>query len=232
VTPPYALLITALASTRPHLDEGRELVQSMRFRDAEVALQLARTQGESTPARRRELYELLARTLAALGKLQDVEAVYTELLEQDPHAPPPEGVAPKIAGAFERVKSRLFPAGWVAPEEVSLALGTADQPRLSGSALPVPVFATAEQIAPAAVDTQPRWLAWTLAGLSAAAACTGAIFAVSSARDSATARSQHFASDARALDARARQKAIQANFLIGGAAAGGAGAALLLWHWD
>src|SRR4051812_14756911 len=71
-------LVSLVAGTNPYLDSGRELYRSVRFKDAEAQLQLARRVPTSTRDERREALDLLARAIAAQGRLEDAEAVYAE----------------------------------------------------------------------------------------------------------------------------------------------------------
>ncbi len=106
----FCLLLTLGANV--DLDEGRKLHDSMQFRAAEARLRLARQQAAS-PAERNEAIDLLARTLAAQGRLKDAEDLYSELLALDPHAQSPRDVAPKISDAFLRAKQTLYPKDFV-----------------------------------------------------------------------------------------------------------------------
>ncbi|HYI00959.1 hypothetical protein [Hyalangium sp.] len=56
----------------------------------------------------------------------------------------------------------------------------------------------------------------------------GTVLAVQASSDSRAADQAPWASETRELDARARRKALQSHFLIGGALVGGAGAVVLL----
>jgi hypothetical protein len=105
-------LILALAcGANAHLDEARRLIQAMDYAAAEAQLKVAKTQVQ-TVAERRELYALLARALAALGRPAELEAMFLEQLAADPHAPDPEA-APRVRDAFTRAKERLYPGGYV-----------------------------------------------------------------------------------------------------------------------
>lgn len=106
----FCLLLTLGANV--DLDEGRMLHDSMQFRAAEARLRLARQQAQS-PAERNEAIDLLARTLAAQGRLKDAEDLYSELLALDPHVEAPKDVAPKISDAFNRARESLYPKDFV-----------------------------------------------------------------------------------------------------------------------
>ncbi len=111
-----AAVLLAVSGASPELSEGRELYRAMRYRLAEEPLRAAAARPENSRAERYEAHDLLARALAAQGKLEEAEAVWGELLAKDPNAPPPDKVAPKISEAYRRAKVRLYP-----PEHVVLA---------------------------------------------------------------------------------------------------------------
>jgi hypothetical protein len=108
-----ALVALVVSGANPNLEEGRALFEAMQYRPAEARLRLARSAAQSNPAERREILDLLARALAAQGRLGEAEDVYAELLAADPHAPSPDGVSPKITDAYQRAKERLYPRGFV-----------------------------------------------------------------------------------------------------------------------
>lgn len=110
-----ALTATVIALTlgvNPQLSEGRALFQRLRYEAAEAKLREAQRNPESTPQERAEVLDLLARSLAAQGRMDECEEAYRELLVHEPHAPTP-GAAPKIRGAFERAKRRVYPSDYV-----------------------------------------------------------------------------------------------------------------------
>jgi tetratricopeptide (TPR) repeat protein len=293
---------TWLTTANPQLEEGRALYQSLRYERAAEKLKLATQAPESTLEERITSYDLLARSLAALGRMDQVEATYRELLRVEPHAPAPRDAAPKIRDAFTRAKEELYrrdhvqlelqpaPPGQVvvrlidpwervkgvrmqaakpqgftplpltrdkaevrgelpAPEEdgtVSLYLEAQDesgkvvaqlgspQQQLLFRGVPRPGLPTARPEPPPVGEAQasqgsgPAWGGWALAGASVVAASVGTVLAVQASTDSRAADQAPWASETRELDARARRKALQSHFLIGGALVGGAGAVVLL----
>jgi tetratricopeptide (TPR) repeat protein len=106
------LLLALLVTANPALDEGRVLYQQLNYEQALVKLKAAAEAADST-AERREAYDLLARTWAALGDVKQAESTYTQLLAKDPLAPAPAEAAPKIRAAYNSAKSALFPPGTV-----------------------------------------------------------------------------------------------------------------------
>ena len=107
-----AALLTMLAAN-PYLAEGRERFQQLQYERALNPLTLAAQVPGQTQSERREAFDLLARTRAALGDLAGATRAYRELLERDSAAPAPSEAAPKIREAFRAAKVDLFPAGTV-----------------------------------------------------------------------------------------------------------------------
>ncbi len=107
-----APLLGLLLAANPALDEGRTLFQKLQYEQALVKLKSA-AESSAPGAERREAYDLLARTWAALGDLSQTEAVYAQLLAKDPRAPAPADAAPKIRAAYSSAKTSLFPPGTV-----------------------------------------------------------------------------------------------------------------------
>jgi tetratricopeptide (TPR) repeat protein len=99
---------TWLVAANPQLDEGRALYQSLRYERAAEQLKLATQAPGLTPEERITSYDLLARSLAALGRMDEARATYRELLRLDPHAPAPRDAAPKIRDAFTQAKEALY----------------------------------------------------------------------------------------------------------------------------
>lgn len=116
------LLSSGLAAN-PYLDEGRRLYSAVRYKQAEEKLRLATQVPTSTPAEKREAFDLLARTLAAQGRMDEGELVYAELLRMDPYVPSPEDAAPKIAALFLRAKKRIYPGQFVLLRELPSSPG-------------------------------------------------------------------------------------------------------------
>jgi hypothetical protein len=110
-------LIALGLSANPHLDEGRRLFDAMHFKPAEAELRRAIADG-GDPEEAREAHDLLARALAAQGRVDDAEKIYGELLSEDPHAPAPTDAAPKVRKAFQRAKESLYPPDYVRLEQL------------------------------------------------------------------------------------------------------------------
>lgn len=123
---PLACLLALSLGANPYLDEGRKLYDQVRYRDAEAKLQLAREAPGSTDAERRETFDLLAKAVAAQGRLDEAERVYAELLTWDPHAAAPEAASPKIRDLFKRAKERVYPRGFVKLNQLPAAAGRVD----------------------------------------------------------------------------------------------------------
>lgn len=102
-------LVLFVLSANPYLSQARAAVQALRYDEAVRLLRIAREVPDATMLERREVDDLLARALAALGKGQEAEQVYGELLTRDPHAPSPADAAPKIRAAYLAAKTRLYP---------------------------------------------------------------------------------------------------------------------------
>ncbi len=113
-----ACLTALVFSANPYLEEGKSFYQSLRFREAESRLRLARENPGNSPEETAEILDLLARSVSAFGKFEEAEEIYEELLAKDPHAPAPSHAAPAIGNAFLAAKKRLY-----SPEYVKLSLG-------------------------------------------------------------------------------------------------------------
>ncbi len=103
------LSLGLVLAANPYLDEGQKLFEGLRYPEAEARLKTARQVPTSTPEERRRVYDLLARSVAAQGRMGETEGLYAELLAKDPDAPPPQGVSPKIREAYTRAKERVYP---------------------------------------------------------------------------------------------------------------------------
>jgi hypothetical protein len=111
-------VVAVLAATsNPYLDEGRAQYRAMNYDKAIERLTLARAVPTNTREERVEVFQLLAKAQAAVGKLGAAEETYAELLSWQPHVPVPQDAAPKLRAAFGRAKTRLFP-----PDHVRLRL--------------------------------------------------------------------------------------------------------------
>src|SRR5499427_4458372 len=113
-----ACLTALVLSANPYLEEGRGFYQSLRFREAESRLRLARQNPGNSAEEMAEILDLLARSVSAFGRFDEAEEIYEELLAKDPHAPAPSQAAPAIVNAFLAAKKRLY-----SPEYVKLSLG-------------------------------------------------------------------------------------------------------------
>ena len=116
-------VVLMLLATNPYLTEGKSYLQQLAYEKALGPLTLAaQVPGQST-SERREAYDLLARTRAALGDLPGAAAAYATLLEKDPLAPAPADAAPKIREAFRAAKAQVYPMGTVRLTAVKAAEG-------------------------------------------------------------------------------------------------------------
>jgi hypothetical protein len=116
---------TWLAAANPHLDEGRVLYEAQLYERAAEKLREAIQVPDLSAEERIEGYDLLARSLAALKRMDEAKATYSALLVMEPHAPFPKDAAPKIRDAFTQAKRELYrreyvelellpaPAGWL-----------------------------------------------------------------------------------------------------------------------
>src|SRR5579862_8255229 len=104
-----ALLAACISNAEPTLDEGRELFRALKYEEALSKLEQAVELPNLATAERREAFDLLARTWAALGNLPRAQAVYGQLLLHDANAPSPDDAAPKIREVFRAAKVALFP---------------------------------------------------------------------------------------------------------------------------
>src|SRR5262249_50308718 len=86
-------------SANPYLEEGRGFYQSLRFREAESRLRLARENPGNSPEETAEILDLLARSVSAFWRFEGAEEIYEELLAKDAHAPPP---SPARSRSFAR----------------------------------------------------------------------------------------------------------------------------------
>ncbi len=105
------LAVLTLLAANPYLAEGKSHFERLAYEKALGPLTLAAQVPGQSAAERREAFDLLARTRAALGDLPGATAAYTELLERDPLAPAPLEAAPKIREAFRAAKAALFTPG-------------------------------------------------------------------------------------------------------------------------
>ena len=113
-----ACLTALVLSANPYLEEGRGFYRSLRFREAESRLRLARENPGNSPEETVEILDLLARSVSAFGRFDEAEEFYEELLAKYPHAPAPSHAAPAILSTFLAAKKRLY-----SPEYVKLSLG-------------------------------------------------------------------------------------------------------------
>jgi hypothetical protein len=94
--------------------------------------------------------------------------------------------------------------------------------KVAGSSRPAPHLAS---------SAPPRWPLWSLVATSVASAAAGTALGIAATRDERLAGAAHFASDTATLDARARERAIAANALVGLALLSGGGALLVGLSW-
>jgi hypothetical protein len=293
----WSVLAVVLA-VNPHLEEGRQLYEKLKYPEAEARLKVAATVPGLSAAEQAETLDLLARAMLAQGRTADAERTYGELLAAQPHVDDPQA-SPKVKAAFLRAKKSVYPEGFVrlvrgpaAPGQLELELVdpwrsvrtvamelrrgegawslrelTANGRRYSVAMEPGPgekvscavkatdeggrvlatlgrreepiVFeaAAAQAVTIATpvgepVATDPaRWPAILLGSVALAALAAGTVLAISSAGDYGQVTPMTPALDTRTLDARARDKALAANFAIGGGIAAGLVAAVLIWRW-
>jgi hypothetical protein len=114
-----AMLVLWVSGANPFLDEGRRLYEGMLYEKATVQLRLAADAPTSTREERRQAVDLLARSLAAQGLVEEAEREYAHLLDRDPNAPAPVDASPKIRAAFQRAKARIYPADFVTLSQVA-----------------------------------------------------------------------------------------------------------------
>jgi hypothetical protein len=119
-----AYLTVLLFTANPYLEEAKGFYESLRFREAESRLRLARQNPGNTPEETREILDLLARTVAAFGRFDEAQEIYTELLAKDPHAPTPTQAAPAILKAFLGAKKRLYSPDYVKLSQGRVTAGT------------------------------------------------------------------------------------------------------------
>lgn len=117
------LVVLTLLAANPYLGEGKSHFEQLAYEKALGPLTLAAQVPGQSLAERREAFDLLARTRAALGDLPGATDAYAALLEKDPLAPAPGEAAPKIREAFRAAKATLFPPGTV---KMTLTKGTAE----------------------------------------------------------------------------------------------------------
>jgi hypothetical protein len=110
---PSALLALLVVGANPYLEEGQRHHDALEYERAEGALRLAIQVPTSTQEERRRAHDLLARSLAAQGKLDQAQEVYRALLATDPHAPSPDPAPPRIRARFQAAKESLNPRPFV-----------------------------------------------------------------------------------------------------------------------
>lgn len=288
------VLVSTIAAN-PHVTKATELYDSMRYPEAEARLRIARDAPGTTLEERREIVDLLARSIIAQGRTEEAEGIYAELLAFDPATPNPPNASPKITETFLRAKRKVYPPNtarlerlaaspttlrvrlidpWQLVVSVTLVegltgkamtesvlkvvngeynaiiggdgrahqayvearnarseavarLGSPTVPLLFEAGEGAALVSTPVVVSPEVLRARRRWPAWVIAVVSVVALGVGAGFAVSAASDSTSAGKSDVARDIRMLDGSARDKAIAANGLIGGALVGGAGAAVL-----
>lgn len=140
---------------------------------------------------------------------------------------------------------RYFIEARAADGEARARLGTADRPIVieapakpaeKSVAVVTPAVVVPKEIIiapppPPPAKPLPTWVPWTLAGLAASSAAVGTAFALAASKDSSAAGQADFADDTARLDVRARERAVTANWLIGGSMVAGGVAAVLFVAW-
>src|SRR5579871_904966 len=109
----WPLLLVWLVQANPFLEEGKQFYRDMLYPQAADRLRVSLRAPNLTHEERREAFDLLARSLAAQGQLDEAEELYKQLLEKDPSAPAPLHAAPKIRQAFQHAKENLYPRDFV-----------------------------------------------------------------------------------------------------------------------
>lgn len=83
------------------VDRARELTAALRFKAVVELLEPRRAELDS------DGIDLYARALVALGRHDDAETAWVELLRRDPDADGPNDGSPKVRAVFERARARL-----------------------------------------------------------------------------------------------------------------------------
>jgi hypothetical protein len=112
--------------------------------------------------------------------------------------------------------------------EAPLSCGAQEAPKVAAAAAPPEAVAVSPAPAPAA---RARWPIWAAAGGAAAFVVLGASLTGAAAANSQAAGTQHFASDARALDVAARTLGITGTIAFCIAAAAAVTAGILFFTW-
>lgn len=120
---PALLLMGLLCAgpSRPWLEEARDQIARLEFAQALDGLQVARQAPSLEPQVLREIDELRAYCLVALGRWQDSEALWSAMLKADPMAVPNRNFAsPKVLRVYEQAKKALFPSDFVQLQPISV----------------------------------------------------------------------------------------------------------------
>jgi hypothetical protein len=116
------LLVVSLLSaspSRPWLEEAKEQVTRLEFAQALERLEVARRAPSLEPEVVREVDELRAYCLVALGKWKEAEALWASILKAAPMAEPSRSFSsPKVLRVYEQAKKQVFPRDFVALEPV------------------------------------------------------------------------------------------------------------------
>lgn len=113
-----ALLSTG--ASRPWLDEAKEQVARLEFSQALSRLEVARKAPSLEPEVVREVDELRAYCLVALGRWKEAEALWSAILKSDPMAVPDAAFSsPKVMRVYEQAKKALFPSTFITLEPQS-----------------------------------------------------------------------------------------------------------------
>lgn len=119
--------------------------------------------------------------------------------------------------------------------ELVAQLGSADKPHAYAASLdPSTPSSPGAQSTTLATPSEspPRWVAWTVGGVSLAAVVAGVVLFVSADQDYRAAQAAPFASDARTLERRYKEKSIGGAATLGAGVVGGATSGILLWRWQ
>ncbi len=116
------MLSLSVGAARPWLEEAKASMANLEFTEALARLEVARQAPSLEPAVLREVDELRAYCLVALGKWSEAEALWVQLLRADPMTTPAKSLAsPKVLRVFDQAKRQLFPKSFVALEQVEPA---------------------------------------------------------------------------------------------------------------
>ena len=136
-----ALVATARAGEPPALDQAKQLVDQVRYDEAQRVLISALEAGGNTPASMREIYKLLGASAVALGKVDDAEKYYRAWIALEPSAALEAGASPKLRAPFDAAKSFVAANG---PLDVAAEYVSDDDVRVRVISDPLALARTAQ----------------------------------------------------------------------------------------